>query len=88
MLAVLILFAFIDRNRPGVTVVSTTPGLNFLALVALTAYGARRLWDWWFRVAVVLTLGPPGLIIGDIHLRHKARRTPNSRTAAVVQADR
>jgi len=29
----------------------------------------ERFWGWWFPVLVVVTLGPPGSLIGDLRIR-------------------
>lgn len=42
-------------------------GVGFLLLVYLVGMGAiAKLWDWWFPAIVVVTLGPPGSLIGDL----------------------
>jgi hypothetical protein len=89
LLAVLLFFAFVDRTRPVVAVIGMTHSVNFLALVTLTVYGARRrLWGWWFPIAVALTLGPPGSILGDLRLRRQAPNKPPPRRASLARFDR
>jgi hypothetical protein len=29
------------------------------------------LWGWWFPAIVVVTLGPPGSLIGDVRIRRR-----------------
>jgi hypothetical protein len=89
LLAVLIFFAFIDRERTVVAVVGTTHGLNFLALLALTAWGAcQRLRSWSFPIAVALTLGPPGSILGEIRLRRRVANKPALARRETLELDR
>ena len=45
-------------------------GVGYLILLFLCARGAaERLWGWWFPAIVVVTLGPPGSLIGDVKIR-------------------
>lgn len=77
LLAVLLFLAFTGHHGPLVAVIGAIHGLNFLLLLALTGYGARRgHWRWWFPLAVLVTAGPPGSILGDIHLRRQAASKP------------
>jgi hypothetical protein len=47
-------------------------GFGFLALLFLCARGAGEgLWGWWFPAIVVVTLGPPGSLIGDVRIRRR-----------------
>ena len=54
-------------------------GRGFLALLALCTIGwSEKRWDWWFPALVVVTLGPPGSLIGDYVLRRKLQAEPLS----------
>ena len=45
-------------------------GFGFLTLLFLCVRGAGEgLWGWWFPAVVVVTLGPPGSLIGDVRIR-------------------
>jgi hypothetical protein len=45
-------------------------GVGYLLLLFLCTRGAaERLWGWWFPAIVVVTLGPPGSLIGDVKIR-------------------
>ena len=45
-------------------------GVGFLALLYLVVKGVGDgLWGWWFPALVVVTLGPPGSLIGDVRIR-------------------
>jgi hypothetical protein len=47
-------------------------GAGYLILLFLCARGAaERLWGWWFPAIVVVTLGPPGSLIGDVKIRRQ-----------------
>jgi hypothetical protein len=47
-------------------------GVGYLMLLFLCARGAaERLWGWWFPAIVVVTLGPPGSLIGDVRIRRR-----------------
>ena len=47
-------------------------GIGFLALLFLCVSGAGAgLWGWWFPALVVVTLGPPGSLIGDVRIRRR-----------------
>lgn len=47
-------------------------GIGFLALILLTARGAQEeWWGWWFPVVVIVTLGPPGSLYGDLRVRRE-----------------
>jgi hypothetical protein len=47
-------------------------GLGYVILLFLCIRGAaERLWGWWFPAIVVVTLGPPGSLIGDVRIRRR-----------------
>lgn len=53
-----------------VDVLGPIHGAGFLFLVFLCARGVREdRWGWWFPVLVVVTLGPPGSLIGERRIR-------------------
>jgi hypothetical protein len=53
-----------------VSVLGPIHGLGFLALLVMCAKGAGEgYWGWWFPALVVVTLGPPGSLIGDVRIR-------------------
>lgn len=59
------------RGAEGlVSVLGPIHGAGFLALLALCAKGAvEERWGWWYPALVVVTLGPPGSLIGDLRIR-------------------
>lgn len=47
-------------------------GIGYLGLLYLCAKGAGEgRWGWWFPAIVVVTLGPPGSLIGDVKIRRE-----------------
>lgn len=69
LLAVLVYAALTDRES-WVSVLGPIHGIGFLALVGLVVRGVtERHWGWWFPALVVVTLGPPGSLIGDVRIR-------------------
>ena len=70
LLLVLLYFAFVNRDEAMISLLGPIHGMGFLALLALTAKGARDArWGWWFPVAVLVTGGPLGSIIGELRVR-------------------
>jgi len=57
-----------------VSVLGPLHGFGFLVLLFLCARGAGEgRWGWWFPALVVVTLGPPGSLIGDLRIRRRLR---------------
>lgn len=55
-----------------VSVLGPIHGVGFLALVGLCLIGAiEGRWGWWFPAIVVVTLGPPGSLYGDVRIRRQ-----------------
>lgn len=76
LLAVLLWASFSD-NDGLVHILGPVHGGGYVALLALCAIGTLEdRWDWWFPALVVVTLGPPGSLIGDWVLRRKLREDP------------
>lgn len=70
LLLVPLVVAAISGADGVVGVLGPIHGVGFLALLFLVARGAgERLWGWWFPALVVVTLGPPGSLIGDLRIR-------------------
>jgi len=65
-----LVIAAITHAEGVVSVLGPIHGAGFLALLGLCAYGAsEKRWGWWFPALVVVTLGPPGSLIGDVRIR-------------------
>jgi hypothetical protein len=72
VLLVALVIAAINDAEGVVDWLGPTHGVGFLALLFLCAQGAALgLWGWWFPAIVVVTLGPPGSLIGDLKLRRR-----------------
>lgn len=57
-----------------VSVLGPIHGVGFLLLLFLCVKGAgEERWGWWFPAIVVVTLGPPGSLIGDVRIRRELR---------------
>lgn len=68
LLVVLLLGLALDWHVAPV--VGPIHGFGFLVMLYLTARGAADgLWGWWFPAVVVVTLGPPGSLYGDLRVR-------------------
>lgn len=67
---------WIADNESVVGILGPIHGVLFLALIGLCAVGAnRKWWGWWFPIITVVTLGPPGSLIGDFVIRRQLRQT-------------
>ena len=66
LLLIALLVASRTGNRDLVRLLGPVHGINYLALVALVGTAAiDRIWGWWFPLAVLLTGGPPGALVGE-----------------------
>lgn len=71
LLAVL-LWASITGHREAVSILGPIHGAGFIVLVFLCVRGVTEgRWGWWFPAIVVVTLGPPGSLIGDYLVRRR-----------------
>lgn len=62
-----LIYASLSDNDQLVSILGPVHGVGFLIQLFLTMRGAgERLWGWWFPAIVVVTLGPPGALIGHI----------------------
>jgi integral membrane protein len=68
LLLVPLLIASISNNDELVSILGPLHGIGYLIQLFLTVKGAaEKRWGWWFPLLVIVTLGPPGALIG--HLR-------------------
>lgn len=66
---------WIADNEGVVGILGPVHGFLFLALIGLCAWGAKeKWWGWWFPAITVITLGPPGSLIGDWIIRRRLRK--------------
>ena len=74
VLLVPLVVAALGHAEGAVDVLGPLHGVGFLLLVFLCARGVREeRWGWWFPVLVVVTLGPPGSLIGERRIRRGLR---------------
>jgi hypothetical protein len=70
LLLVGLVIAAVSHSEGVVSVLGPIHGGGFLALLALCARGAaEQRWGWWYPALVVVTLGPPGSLYGDLRIR-------------------
>jgi Domain of unknown function (DUF3817) len=70
LLLVLLVIAALRDAEGVVNWLGPIHGVGFLMLLFLCSRGAGEgLWGWWFPAIVVVTLGPPGSLIGDVRIR-------------------
>jgi Domain of unknown function (DUF3817) len=74
LLLVVLVFAALSNAEGVVDWLGPIHGVGFLALVFMCLQGAGEgRWGWWFPAIVVVTLGPPGSLIGDLRIRRALR---------------
>ena len=74
LLLIVLVIAAVSDAEGVVSVLGPIHGVGFLILVFLCLRGAGRgRWGWWFPVFVVVTLGPPGSLIGEMRIRRGLR---------------
>ncbi len=75
LLLVPLVIAGVTGAEGVVDVLGPLHGVGFLLLVLLCARGAGEgRWGWWFPAIVVVTLGPPGSLVGDLRIRRDMDR--------------
>jgi hypothetical protein len=74
LLLVVLVAAALNDAEGVVNWLGPIHGVGFLALVFMCLQGAGEgRWGWWFPAIVVVTLGPPGSLIGDLKIRKALR---------------
>jgi hypothetical protein len=77
LLLVPLVVASLNDNDELISVLGPIHGIGFLIQLFLTIRGAgERLWGWWFPAIVVVTLGPPGALIGHLKVSRELRAQP------------
>jgi integral membrane protein len=72
VLLIALLIAAVTDSEGIVNVLGPIHGIGYLILLFLCIRGAaEQLWGWWFPAIVVVTLGPPGSLIGDLRIRRR-----------------
>ena len=70
VLLVPLVVAALSHAEAVVDVLGPVHGAGFLLLLFLCVRGVGEdRWGWWFPVLVVVTLGPPGSLIGERRIR-------------------
>jgi len=74
MLLVPLVIAALRHAEEVVDVLGPIHGVGFLILLFLCVRGVGQdRWGWWFPALVVVTLGPPGSLIGEHRIRSTLR---------------
>ncbi len=74
LLVVLLYFAFVNRDEEMISLLGPIHGVGFVALLGLTAKGTMDgRWGWWFPIAVLVTGGALGSILGELRVRRQLR---------------
>ena len=77
LLLVPLVYASLSENDSLVSILGPIHGIGFLIQLFLTMRGAgERFWGWWFPVLVVVTMGPPGALIGHLKVTRELRAQP------------
>ena len=72
LLLVPLVIAAVNDNDGLVSVLGPIHGVGFLVLLALCVRGwSEERWGLWFPAIVVVTLGPPGSLIGERRIRRE-----------------
>jgi hypothetical protein len=70
LLLVPLVIAALSHAKGVVSILGPIHGTGFLLLVGLCVRGVvQRRWGWWYPALVVVTLGPPGSLYGDLRIR-------------------
>jgi hypothetical protein len=77
LLLVPLVIASLSHADEVISILGPIHGIGYLIQLFLTMRGAgERLWGWWFPVIVVVTLGPPGALIGHVKVSRELRAQP------------
>lgn len=74
---VVLVWAAIGDRHGIVSVLGPAHGAGFIVLCVLIGVGALdKLWGWWFLIVTIITLGPPGSLIGEVIIRRRTNQQP------------
>jgi Domain of unknown function (DUF3817) len=81
-LLVPLVIAALNHAEGVVDILGPLHGIGFLLLLFLCVRGVGQgRWGWWFPAIVVVTLGPPGSLIGEHRIRRRLESDPRDPTA-------
>lgn len=70
LLLIPLVVAALTHAEGVVSILGPIHGTGFLILLVLVARGAiEKRWGWWYPALVIVTLGPPGSLYGDLRIR-------------------
>ena len=70
LLLVPLVAAAVGDRESVVSILGPIHGVGFLILLFLCVRGVGQdRWGWWFPAIVVVTLGPPGSLFGEMRIR-------------------
>lgn len=74
---VVLVWAAIAEHDGIVSILGPAHGGGFILLCVLIGIGAlEKLWGWWFLIVTIVTLGPPGSLIGEVVIRRRLNQQP------------
>ena len=72
LLLLALVAAAVTDSEGVVNVLGPVHGVGYLFQLYLCVRGAGEgWWGWWFPALVVVTLGPPGALLGDLRIRRR-----------------
>jgi hypothetical protein len=74
---VVLIWAAVTDQEGIVNVLGPAHGGGFVLLCVLIGIGCvEKLWGWWFLIITIVTLGPPGSLIGEVIIRKRVNQQP------------
>jgi hypothetical protein len=71
---VFLIWAAITDREGVVDILGPAHGGGFVLLCVLIGIGClEKLWGWWFLIITIVTLGPPGSLIGEVIIRKRVK---------------
>jgi hypothetical protein len=74
---VVLVWAAVTDQEGIVNILGPAHGGGFILLCVLIGLGClEKLWGWWFLIITIVTLGPPGSLIGEVIIRKRMNQQP------------
>jgi hypothetical protein len=74
---VVLVWAAVTDQEGIVSILGPAHGGGFILLCVLIGLGClEKLWGWWFLIITIVTLGPPGSLIGEVVIRRRMNQQP------------